>query len=295
MTRCFLILAAMAGLAACQPAIPDSAGHLSNGSVNPGRGVGFENSIAQERAREAARAQAGAQQPAPAGPSSALAPTQAPAARTQVASSSTAVRTTTLPQAQTAQARPSAAVPRTTTTAAAAQTTRYTDPELAQIAARNDAAAAAANSGQAVVNASPSNAPPPIIEGPGGISNETDFAAVSARRSIESDAARQAQLRSQYQVVAPTALPSRTATGPNVVQYALSTTHAVGTRVHRRVSVASAARTAQRCAEYASADDAQAAFLARGGPRRDRLGLDPDGDGYACGWNPAPFRRAAGN
>jgi hypothetical protein len=29
-----------------------------------------------------------------------------------------------------------------------------------------------------------------------------------------------------------------------------------------------------------------------GGPRRDPLGLDPDGDGFACAWDPTPFRTA---
>ena len=33
-------------------------------------------------------------------------------------------------------------------------------------------------------------------------------------------------------------------------------------------------------------------FLAAGGPERDRKGIDPDGDGFACGFNPAPFRAA---
>mgnify|MGYP000454045377 CR=1 FL=1 len=49
------------------------------------------------------------------------------------------------------------------------------------------------------------------------------------------------------------------------------------------------------CAKYASADLAQEDFLQRGGPERDRKGLDPDGDGYACNWDPTPFRAAAGN
>ena len=40
---------------------------------------------------------------------------------------------------------------------------------------------------------------------------------------------------------------------------------------------------------------AQIDFLAKGGPERDRLGVDPDGDGYACAWNPAPFRAAVRN
>ena len=28
---------------------------------------------------------------------------------------------------------------------------------------------------------------------------------------------------------------------------------------------------------------------------RDRMGLDPDGDGFACAWDPAPFRLARQN
>ena len=40
-------------------------------------------------------------------------------------------------------------------------------------------------------------------------------------------------------------------------------------------------------------DLAQIEFLERGGPARDRLGLDPDGDGYACAWDPTPFRKAS--
>ncbi len=32
-----------------------------------------------------------------------------------------------------------------------------------------------------------------------------------------------------------------------------------------------------------------------GGPERDQFGIDPDGDGYACRWDPSPFRKAVGN
>ena len=37
----------------------------------------------------------------------------------------------------------------------------------------------------------------------------------------------------------------------------------------------------------------EAAFLAQGGPAVDPLGLDPDGDGFVCGWDPARYRSAA--
>ena len=37
---------------------------------------------------------------------------------------------------------------------------------------------------------------------------------------------------------------------------------------------------------------AQAEFLRRGGPDRDPKALDPDGDGFACSWDPRPFQAA---
>ena len=56
-------------------------------------------------------------------------------------------------------------------------------------------------------------------------------------------------------------------------------------------AAASAAASAARVPLTPAA--AQAAFIARGGPAVDPLGLDPDGDGFVCGWDPAPYRAAA--
>ncbi|UWQ92477.1 hypothetical protein QEZ52_06825 [Aliisedimentitalea scapharcae] len=155
--------------------------------------------------------------------------------------------------------------------------------------------AANANSGVAPLQASPSNPAPQIVSN-AGISDENDFAAVSSRQTIQSDADRIAQNRSQYTIVQPTALPSRTNTGqPNIVKYALATSNPKGTRVYTRAGINMAARNHRNCAGYASPDQAQMDFLAKGGPQRDRMALDPDGDGYACSWDPAPFRTVATN
>jgi hypothetical protein len=126
-----------------------------------------------------------------------------------------------------------------------------------------------------------------------GISRENDFDVVSERETIESDAARIAENRAQYTVVEPQALPSRPGSSePNIVAFALSTSHPVGTQLYARAGFNGAARAERNCADYTSPDQAQIDFLARGGPERDRRGLDPDGDGYACGWDPTPFRNA---
>ena len=154
-------------------------------------------------------------------------------------------------------------------------------------------AATRTNSGVAPLDASPSNPAPHTVETSTGISVENDFEAVDNVRTIESDAALIERNRAQYQVIQPTALPNRVNDAqPNIVAYALSTSHPVGTRVYSRVGINKDARFARNCAEYGSPDRAQQDFLSRGGPSRDRLGLDPDGDGYACNWNPAPFRNA---
>ncbi|MCX7559079.1 hypothetical protein OS190_05820 [Sulfitobacter sp. F26204] len=151
---------------------------------------------------------------------------------------------------------------------------------------------AATNSGVAPVIASPTNAPPPVLNA-AGISNENNFDAVSGQRSIDADAARLASNRSQYQVIQPEALPDRTNSGPNVVAYALQTTHQRGVQKYRRTGFNKQAKYERACAEFATDDEAQIEFLSRGGPEKDRKGMDPDGDGFACRWDPTPYRRAA--
>jgi len=120
--------------------------------------------------------------------------------------------------------------------------------------------------------------------------------AVGNARSIQDDAQLIAQNRAQYQVVQPDALPERSGnTGPNIVKYALETSHPKGQKLYTRVGINKQAKFQRNCAKYNSADQAQTDFLAQGGPRRDRMGLDPDGDGYACAWDPRPFRAAVQN
>ncbi|OWU86620.1 hypothetical protein ATO6_07520 [Oceanicola sp. 22II-s10i] len=154
-------------------------------------------------------------------------------------------------------------------------------------------AASSANSGQTPVQADPNNPPPEAVNS-FGISRENDFGAVGEQRSIEDDKQRIASVRSQYQQVQPTALPERTDTGPNLVTYALSTNNQPGQKVYSRSGFTSAERSRANCGRYASPDLAQSDFLKSGGPERDRKGLDPDGDGFACTWDPRPFRNARG-
>lgn len=143
-------------------------------------------------------------------------------------------------------------------------------------------------------NAAPVITPAPT-PGSAQISDEQDFSAVAARETIESDAARIAAQREAYQVIEPGALPQRQGgNAATIVNFALSTTNSVGQPVYRRMILGSGqARQERACGRFPSPDLAQEEFLRRGGPQRDALGLDPDGDGFACSWDPAPFRLAA--
>jgi hypothetical protein len=129
-----------------------------------------------------------------------------------------------------------------------------------------------------------------------GISDEQDFSAVSSRETIETDRQRLEANRQAYQVIPPAPLPERGgSSGPSVVDFALNTQNRVGEQVYSRTNIMGQSRFDKNCAKYASSDDAQQAFLKAGGPKKDSMGIDPDGDGFACYWDPTPFRRAVTN
>ncbi len=146
------------------------------------------------------------------------------------------------------------------------------------------------------VQASPGNAAPVLVTGDAGISNSQDFAAVSGATTIESAALARQQAAAQYQVVQPTALPDAPAsTGPDIVAYALNAPNRKGQEWYSRFMLGGGlGRFERNCASYRSPDEAQRDFLANGGPERDSRGVDPDGDGFACGWDPSPFLAAVG-
>ncbi|MBE1283061.1 MAG: hypothetical protein GJ676_07095 [Rhodobacteraceae bacterium] len=270
--RIVVSLLLVSGLAACDPAIPDSAA-----------GVGFDDLGTTPSDPAPGQTINGDQLVPPAVVSSETAippqPTPLPATLSE-------------PNAPGWNTATSIPAPQSATVAPLPPATTNDDIARETAAAL---AAAESNSGVAPLEASPSN-PAPTIVSNAGISDENDFGAVSSRQTIESDAERIARNKEQFQVVQPTELPSRSGAGqPNIVQYALSTSNPKGERIYTRAGINMQARNQRNCAKFASADLAQINFLANGGPTRDRQALDPDGDGFACDWDPAPFRKVAGN
>lgn len=263
MNKLAILGASLLVLGACSTQIPDS-----------GAGVGL-NSTAQNAQRDAALR--GTQQ-------AATAPATARAATVAAQRPATAT-----PQANTPQAGVSSA-----------------DLAAAGIAPAAPASAPSATLAPAPVAAAPLPTPQAIPQTPPPatseamlaanpeISDEQNFQAVAGRETIESDAERRERQAAAYLLIETTALPNRPGdTGPNIVAYALQAPNNRGESVFERSSLSSERRFIRNCSRYRTPDEAQRDFISKGGPQRDRMGIDPDGDGFACGWDPQVFRSVA--
>lgn len=130
----------------------------------------------------------------------------------------------------------------------------------------------------------------PAQRDPNALSDEQDFASVSSRETIESDAARRRLQIANRKVFEPADLPEKQGEA-NVAHFALSTSHEVGSQIYDRYGTFFARFTTEdKCAEFSDDFEAQQAFLDAGGPLQDELRIDPDGDGFACGWTPYIYR-----
>lgn len=254
--RAGLLIVAIAGLSACAPPPPDS-------------GVGFQDYNSYLREREV--------QAAPSSQPTTIELPEAPLSGFSADSAAAAI--------DRADGVPPATQPfATSSTYTAPTTTAPTYLPSAQSEAERPR-------GNAPAGIKVESGEMAAVAGAAGISDEQDFEAVSARETIESDAARIERNRSEYVVILPGALPVRPGdTGPNIVAYALATNNAPGVPLYKRPRSGSNSQAA--CGKYGSPDLAQEAFLLAGGPDRDKKRLDPDGDGFACSWDPRPFRTA---
>jgi len=127
------------------------------------------------------------------------------------------------------------------------------------------------------------------------ISDTQNFASLVENVSIEDDKARLKAQKEKFQLIEPTALPTRGQKSANIVEYALGTTNKVGEKKYSRGLNLGVEASKRNCRKFSSSDNAQVAFLTAGGPKRDPKNLDPDGDGFACDWSPEPYRSIVNN
>ena len=75
----------------------------------------------------------------------------------------------------------------------------------------------------------------------------------------------------------------------NVAKFARDTKNNKGEKIFTRLSF-SIYDNWNECSKFKNKDEAQRSFLKDGGPFNDRFNLDPDGDGFACDWDPDIYR-----
>lgn len=89
----------------------------------------------------------------------------------------------------------------------------------------------------------------------------------------------------------PASAPEATQTNPDsdiLGRYAKSHQYAPGTLVYPRIA-GGKGQASNACNRYKNADTAQLAFMSAGGPEKDTMVIDPDGDGFVCGWEPGVY------
>jgi hypothetical protein len=74
----------------------------------------------------------------------------------------------------------------------------------------------------------------------------------------------------------------------NIAVYARKTENKIGEKLYRRIR--QPGKDVDPCFRFKASDDAQRYFLKKGGPKADFWELDPDGDGFACEWDPEQYR-----
>lgn len=144
----------------------------------------------------------------------------------------------------------------------------------------------------------PVAAPPmaPANEGSAlGISDTQNFAAVTSRETIEENKARLEANKANYVQIQPAALPEREkeAQVSIVVSNAVNAPNRLNERIYER-GAPKPEVTDAACMSFTSEEKAQETFLAAGGPKRDPKRLDPDGDGFACKFDPTPYQAPKG-
>ena len=75
----------------------------------------------------------------------------------------------------------------------------------------------------------------------------------------------------------------------NLAVFARSVSNKLGEKIYYRNIVSSGDGSA--CKKFHNKNAAQIFFLENGGPKNDFHYIDPDGDGFACNWDPEIYRK----
>ena len=84
-----------------------------------------------------------------------------------------------------------------------------------------------------------------------------------------------------------------TETSVNLALFARSVPNNLGEKIYYRSLLSTNANPG--CKKFSNRNEAQIFFLQNGGPKNDFHNVDVDGDGFACEWDPAIYRKIKSN
>ena len=108
----------------------------------------------------------------------------------------------------------------------------------------------------------------------------------------KAEAAEKLAIARKERIVIETEKPTPTDQDINIASFARSSLNQKGQSIYSRPSFHTFDHSTE-CAIFNSDSNAQRFFLNSGGPEIDSKNLDPDGDGFACHWDPAIYRQLA--
>ena len=111
------------------------------------------------------------------------------------------------------------------------------------------------------------------------------------QQNIEKEKAKESLLKAREKrtIIQPKINHELTKTSEvNIVLFARQTKNEIGDKLYNRILAKRKNQTS--CLRFVTQDDAQRFFLEKNGPEKDHWNLDPDGDGFACDWDPEPYR-----
>ena len=122
-----------------------------------------------------------------------------------------------------------------------------------------------------------------------GILDLSQFSQEQQKVEREQAAKRREELKAGRVVLEANRKEKIGASTVNLAVFARSVSNKLGEKIYYRNFISS--NDGSGCKKFSNKNAAQIFFLENGGPKNDFYNIDEDGDGFACKWDPAIYRK----
>ena len=122
-----------------------------------------------------------------------------------------------------------------------------------------------------------------------GVLDLSQFSQEQQKVEREQAAKRREELKAGRVVLEATHKEKIKSQSVNLAVFARSVSNKLGEKIYYRNFITSDAGSG--CKKFSNKNAAQIFFLENGGPKNDFHDMDVDGDGFACKWDPAIYRK----